>query len=88
MKPQRKVRGSAYTTEEGLFTFTPYTSIKKSEKPLQLIKSDTYANLWMSKNKISIHLSFDRKNIPPFEIWVKEISTLYNTLQNTKIYDL
>ena len=84
---KKKVRGSAYTTNEGMFIFTPYLTLKNNEKPLQLIKSGTYSHLWISKNKITIHLSFNRQNIPPFEIWIKEISTLYDTLQTAKIYD-
>lgn len=83
MKTTKKLRGSAMLNEDGGFMFTPFASIPDKEKKMQLVYESHYSSLWIAKNKVSVRMVFDKKWVPPFQVWVEEMTQLYNSLNNT-----
>ena len=83
MKTSKKVRGSAMLSEDGGFMFTPFASLPEKEKKMQLVHESHYSSLWLAKNKVSIRMVFDRKWVPPFQIWIEEMTQMYKSLNNT-----
>ena len=78
----KKIKGSARTEEDGTFIFTPYSSVPDDEKSIHLIKSTRYASLWRGKKSTSVRLVFPTSHIPPYEVWVEEMTQMYNFLCN------
>ena len=81
MITNKRLRGSAIIGNEGTFTFTPFTNVPDKEKKMQLLFESCYGSLWLTKNKVSVRMVFDRKWVPPFQVWVEEITKLYNKLK-------
>ena len=80
MNTTKRLRGSALISEEGTFTFTPFASVPEKEKKMQLLFESHYGSLWLAKNKVSVRMVFDRKWVPPFPIWIEEMTQMYNSL--------
>ena len=80
MNSTKRMRGSATVSTEGSFTFTPFASVPEKEKKMQLLFESHYGSLWMAKNKVSVRMVFDRKWVPPFQVWIEEMTQMYNSL--------
>ena len=80
MNKSKKMRGSALINPEGSFVFTPFARVEDKEKKMQLVFESHYGCLWMAKNKVSVRMVFDKKWIPPFQVWVEEMTQMYNSL--------
>ena len=87
METTKKVRGSAMSLSDGSFIFNPYVQLPPTARTMKLVKSTPHATLWMGKHKASIRMSFDRNSLPPFDVWISEITHMYQTLLETNLHE-
>ena len=88
MNNTKRLRGSAVMSEEGTFTFTPFSPLPEKERKMKLLFESHYGSLWMAKNKVSVRMVFDRQWVPPFQVWIEEMTMMYNTLQKQTLNEL
>ena len=54
----KKIRGSAFVDDEGLFVFTPYATTDPEKRPFKLVFSGKYATAWVGKKRACVRLSW------------------------------
>ena len=54
----KKIRGSAFVDDEGLFVFTPYAVTDPEKRPFKLVFSGKYATAWVGKKRTCVRLSW------------------------------
>ena len=69
----KKIRGSAFVDDEGLFVFTPYATVDPEKRSLKLVFAGRYATAWVGKRRVCVRFSWrgpkthqlGGKNSPP-----------------------
>lgn len=77
---QKRIKGSAVATEEGLFIFTPYATREEGDKSLLLVKSTAHGSLWESANSFSIRLKIKKGALPNLTTLAAELIQLYDVI--------
>lgn len=54
----KKIRGSAFVDDEGLFVFTPYAVTDPEKRSFRLVFSGKYASAWVGKKRACVRLSW------------------------------
>lgn len=54
----KKIRGSAFVDDEGLFVFTPYATVDPEKRSLKLVFAGRYATAWVGKRRVCVRFSW------------------------------
>ena len=54
----KKIRGSAFVDNEGLFVFTPYATVDPEKRSLKLVFAGRYATAWVGKRRVCVRFSW------------------------------
>ena len=54
----KKIRGSAFVDDEGLFVFTTYATVDPEKRSLKLVFAGRYATAWVGKRRVCVRFSW------------------------------
>ena len=54
----KKIRGSAFVDDEGLFVFTPYATVDPEKQSLKLVFAGRHATAWVGKRRVCVRFSW------------------------------
>lgn len=84
MEKQKKIKGSAVVSDEGLFVFTPYGTRDGENDGLKLAKVCRFGALWFGKKHFSFRLKISRENPPRLTDIVRDVISAYDEILKLK----
>lgn len=78
---RKKIRGSAYLDDNGLFVFTPYATQTEEEKALHLLLMTRNGSLMVGKSSYVARFRWNRGQTPTLAALVAQLMRMYERIK-------